>query len=340
MERGWKNYQEVILSDSKYTREDLKIMQAWPLERKIQVSQTRIIEQYQYYNGMVYVSFSGGKDSTVLLDLVRRAYPDVPAVFCDTGLEFPEIRKFALSHENVVRLESQIYDRHKREYVKFPFNKVIEKYGYPVVSKEQSKFIYEYRTTQSEKLKNRLLNGKKHGMFKISKKWMPLVESDIPVSDKCCKIMKKDPAKRYEKESGRHPYIGTMTDESRLRLNTWIQFGCNAFDKTQPTSQPLSFWTEQDVLQYIKRFNIPYCSIYGDIVENENGKLITTGENRTGCMFCMYGVHLEKYPNKFQRMQITHPKQWDYCMRPIEENGLGLAKVLDFIGVPWKNEDK
>lgn len=73
------------MSDNKYTSEDLKIMQSWPLERKIQVTQTRIIEWYQKNDGKVYVSFSGGKDSTVLLDLVRRIYPDVPAVF----YEFP-----------------------------------------------------------------------------------------------------------------------------------------------------------------------------------------------------------------------------------------------------------
>lgn len=55
-------------------------------------------------------------------------------------------------------------------------------------------------------------------------------------------------------------------------------------------------------------------------------------------MFCAYGVHMENEPNKFQRMQKTHPKQWEFCMKPIEEHGLGMANVLDFIGVPWKNK--
>jgi len=76
-------------------------MQSWSLERKIQVTQTRIIDWYQTWDGAVYVSFSGGKDSTVLLDLVRRIYPDVPAVFCDTGLEYPEIRDFVKTKDNV-----------------------------------------------------------------------------------------------------------------------------------------------------------------------------------------------------------------------------------------------
>ena len=74
------------IDKNKYTSEDLKIMQAWSLDRKIQVTQTRIMEWYIKNNGNVYVSFSGGKDSTVLLDLARRIYPDIPAVFIDTGL--------------------------------------------------------------------------------------------------------------------------------------------------------------------------------------------------------------------------------------------------------------
>lgn len=107
-----------------YSKEDLDVMQSWDLQRKIQVTTTRIIEWYEYFGGSVYVAFSGGKDSTVLLDIVRRIYPDVPAVFCDTGLEFPEIREFVKQHDNVVILRPEMN-----------FRKVIETYGYPVVSK-------------------------------------------------------------------------------------------------------------------------------------------------------------------------------------------------------------
>ena len=75
------------------------------LEQKIQITKSRIIEWYERNEGKVYISFSGGKDSTVLLHIAREIYPDIKAVFIDTGLEFPEIREFALSQENVVRLK-------------------------------------------------------------------------------------------------------------------------------------------------------------------------------------------------------------------------------------------
>ena len=141
--------------------------------------------------------------------------------------------------------------------------------------------------------------------------------------------MKKRTIYNYEK-NGKHPIIGTMASEGRQRKVTWLKQGCNAFNKKHPSSQPISFWTEQDILQYIKQFSIPYASVYGEILQDENGKYYTTGCDSTGCMFCMFGVHLEKNPNRFQRMAVTHPKQYDYCI-----NKLGCGKVLDYIGVDY-----
>ena len=78
----------------------------------------------------------------------------------------------------------------------------------------------------------------------------------------------------------------------------------------------------------------PVCSVYGDIVSVTNKKniveLTNTGVKRTGCMFCMFGAHLEKEPNRFQQMKITHPKQYDYCI-----NKLGCGKVMDFCNIPY-----
>ena len=79
-------------------------MQGWSLEKKIKVSQMKILEWYKEYNGQVFTSFSGGKDSTVLLDLARQVCPDIPAVYVDTGLEYPELRDFVKTKDNVVWL--------------------------------------------------------------------------------------------------------------------------------------------------------------------------------------------------------------------------------------------
>lgn len=134
-----------------------------------------------------------------------------------------------------------------------------------------------------------------------------------------------------------------MADESQLRFSNWLRHGCNAFEAKEPKSMPISFWTEQDVLHYIKKYNLPYASVYGDIVPmdrnisfepEEKTKLCTTGCQRTGCVFCMFGVHLEKEPNRFQKLKKTHPQLYKWCMKPIEEGGLGLDSVLDFIKVP------
>lgn len=314
------NKQQRISSDGNiHDAQRLKELQALPLERKIGITQARIMEFYREYDGKVYVSFSGGKDSTVLLDIARKLFPEAEAVFIDTGLEYPKIREFVKTKENVTWLKPEMN-----------FKEVINKYGYPFPSKEQAAFIDEYKRSKSEKLKSIRINGNKYNRGKISKKWLYLIDAPFNVSDKCCDIMKKHPAKKFEKESSLHPIIGTTAQESAQRKSNWIRYGCNAFDSKRPSSRPLSFWTEQDILQYIKLNNLKIAEPYGDIIENEDGKLSMTGVPRTGCMFCMFGITQEKEPNKFQRMKITDPALYNYCIEK-----LNVKEVLDYAGVKY-----
>jgi 3'-phosphoadenosine 5'-phosphosulfate sulfotransferase (PAPS reductase)/FAD synthetase len=339
------------------------------------MTQQRIRQWYEYWDGQVYVSFSGGKDSTVLKHIVDGMYSDVPAVFVNTGLEYPEIQAF------VRDIKAGEYDCFNSDVeILRPgmrFDEVIKNYGYPVISKEVSQKVHDANTARRNNYVDsyaiKQFNGTyiskdgKRSQYNVTK-WKFLLDADFNISHMCCKVMKKTPSKRYAKETGRKPIIATMASESRLRYQKWIQHGCNAFEKGNPSSQPLSFWTEQDVLHYIKKYNVPYASVYGDIVidesvdgENviegqmnlidylgcyeEGDRLTTTGCDRTGCIFCMFGCHLEKEPNRFQRLKETHPRQYEYCIgggemvdgkwQPNKE-GLGLGKVLDYIGVKYE----
>lgn len=328
------------------TRDDLKMLQALPLEMKIKLTQRRIRDWIREYgvNG-VYVSFSGGKDSTVLLHIVREMYPDIEAVFVNTGLEYPETQKFVKSFDNVAILRP-----------KMRFDEVIKTYGYPVISKEVSLKVDNARKGGrccDDFIKGTDRERRCGGRYSLIK-YAPLLNTDFKISNFCCNVMKKTPAKDFEKHTGKKPIIATMAEESGLREQKWLQNGCNAFDTKRQTSQPMSFWTEQDILQYIKEYNIPICSVYGDIVYAEDPeqmriedfgvncgmeKLATTGCDRTGCIFCGFGCHLEKEPSRFQRLKETHPRQYQYCIGGGEydedgvwkpnKDGLGMGHVFN-----------
>ena len=354
----------------------LKELQALPLERKIAITQARIIEWFNFWEGNVYVSYSGGKDSTVLLDLVIKTIKaidptfEVPVVFSNTGLEYPEIQKFA-------RSKGATFITPKMNIVQ-----VIQNYGYPLISKEVASAIYYARrikpydsgaaNTEREReredsepqitsgtscLDNGSINhvvqkdmrrasllgtlGSSDGTTKSKfnkKKWLPLAqELPVLVSHKCCDVMKKSPIGIYQRATHNKPYLGTMAEESVMRRQAWIKTGCNAFEGRKPSSQPLSFWTEQDILEYIRTYNIEICSVYGDIVE-ENGMLCTTGCSRTGCTMCSFGVQYEKGITRFQRLAETHPKQYKFCIEGGEwvDNPYYDPNAPEYDG-EWKN---
>lgn len=323
-----------------HTMQELKMRQAMPLEVKIRMTQQRIREWIGEFGvDGVYVSFSGGKDSTVLLHLVRELFPDVPAVFVDTGLEYPEIRQFVKTFDNVTWLKP-----------KMTFKEVINKYGYPFISKEVSHKVGCVAKNPNSKYK-RFFDASEKSMFNCSK-WSFLLDAPFKLENKCCDVMKKAPAHSYEKETGRKRMTATMASESKVRTQKWLQNGCNAFDLKSPVSNPMSFWTEQDVLNYIKMNHIQIASVYGDIeidyeaLGQEKGQMTfsdilgipetfplkTTGCSRTGCMFCGFGCHLNN-DQRFVRMKETHPKQYDYIMRPTSAGGLNYKEVID-----WLNE--
>lgn len=331
---------------SLYTKEDLKTMQAWSLARKIRVTQTRIMEWYIKHDNKCYVSFSGGKDSTVLADLAARVCSMINVKlilwFSDTGLEFPEVRTHVknfgtyLENKYNIKVETIMEYPTDRNGKRVLFKDVILNEGYPIVSKNVSQHIKGARNGGKSSLA--LLNGTYttdgiHKSIFCCEKWKFLLDAPFKISNRCCYLMKKNPAHKFNKKSGLKPIIGSMACESKQRKTNWLQYGCNIFNGKEPASRPISFWTEQDILKYLLKFNIPYPSVYGEIQQNEKGEYYTTGYNRTGCVFCAYGCHNEKEPNRFQKLKQTHPKLHEYCMKPVEQGGLGMREVLDYIGV-------
>lgn len=319
----------------------LKQRQSLSLDSKIALSKKRIREWLDFCDGDAYVAFSGGKDSSVLLHLVWSIDPSIPAVFSDTGLEMPEIRTFvkSVSSDGLISNSGNLCGPVERVRPIKNFKRVIEEDGYPLLSKKLAKTL---RILKEEKDNPRWSNTyrlydtgiKKDGSFsKISKlpnKWRPLVSAPFKVSESCCNHLKKEPLDTFAKITGRKPFMGIMASEGGQRASS--SSTCNAYDQSKPRSAPLLFWTDKDIWDYISLVGLHICDVYYERV-NSNG-VILNPEKRTGCMFCMFGVHMEKGENRFQRMYKSHPRHWDTCI-----NKLGLREPLDFINVKYIPDD-
>ena len=400
---------------NKHTIGDLYQMQSLPLSAKIRMTEYRIREWVDYYgDDGVYISFSGGKDSTVLLDIARKMYPKIGAVYVDTGLEYPEVREFVKQHDNVEIIRP-----------KMNFRQIIIKYGYPMIGKEVAGCVYGARRyvenlleqekgadsggiipnysyiadligiDRREDRENTAYKSLSRGEIPSSDIKMPVrylilqgkyphkengvetseyskmynkerykffLEAPFEISDHCCSIMKKAPMHNYAKKTGKMPMTAQMASESRLRTTNWLKNGCNGFNMKSPISNPMSFWTEQDVLEYIYHNHIPIADVYGEVVadcgkgqaqENsmdlgifDTGKPVfeTTGCNRTGCVYCGFGCHREKSPNRWELAEkLSNPEIIDYMMRggtfdesgiwKPDNRGLGFWFVIEWINV-------
>lgn len=286
------------------TRKELKERQGWTLKQKVDHSLGAIDQFLSRTNGKAYVSFSGGKDSTVLLHLCRIIKPDIKAVFCNTGNEYPDIVKFVRATDNIEII-----------YPKVKPAEIFDKYGFPLVSKVQSMAISRYRHTKSEKQKLYRLygeSGKKSGV--INEKWHFLIKKNYEVSEKCCDQLKKKPFKLYQQLTRLYPIIGTMADESRQRTDMYIRRGqCNIFTGAI-SSQPLSIWKEQDIWDYIADRKLQIADIYNK------------GARRTGCMFCGYGCQF-KGDNRLKMVLDMYPKMYDKFMN-YTNNGVTYREAL------------
>lgn len=264
----------------------------------------------------VHYALSGGKDSMVLRDIVRSLYPQIPGVFSNTGLEYPEIVSLVKSLDNVVIVRP-----------KKPFHKVIRDHGWPVISKQVARGVYDCQNASPRNQKTVSLRltginskGQSCKSMMLAHKWRFLIDAPFKISNFCCDHLKKEPMKRYQKKTGRRPMIGLMKEESAYRRKFLEDGGCNMYHLNEPASYPLANWTTKDIWEYTHTHNIPYASVYDK------------GEKRTGCVFCMFGIMYDR--DRFVRLKRNSPRQWDYVI-----NTLGAGEVLDFIGIPYEEED-
>lgn len=354
-------------SNQPIPKEAAKKLLALDLEDKEILTYEKLDQWYTAWNGKCYVSFSGGKDSTVLAYLAARYLSSFRAppwelnlVFVNTGLEYPEIQRFVNEYTDWLRREfPRVTVNLHRLRPKMNIRQVVTKYGYSIVSKEVAGAVYGARKNpnciRAKKLRGELLDKDGNLSAYNCENWAFLLDAPFPISDRCCHVMKKASAHRYEGKTKEKPIVATMADEGRQRFQKWLATGCNAFDSEHPMGKPMSFWTEQDVLRFIVDRQIPIASVYGDIVASDGENdypstliekpLHCTGCQRTGCVFCAFGAHLEKGENRFERMKHTHPKHYEFCIGGGEwdtdglwkpnEKGLGYGRVLDFIGVRY-----
>lgn len=302
---------------------ELKERQKWTLGQKIDHSLGVIDQFIQRLDGQVYVLFSGGKDSTVLLDLCRIIKHDIKAVFCNTGNEYPDIVRFVRELKNTEGYNIDII------YPKLKPREVFEKYGFPLVSKSTSAIIGKVKRNPNGKVfENFVL--KRESIFKLAEKWMFLIDEKFNVSKKCCYQLKKKPFHEYHLNSGLFPISGEMASESVQRQMKYFQAGgCNQFGDIT-ISKPLSIWLEEDILEYIKERNLKIAEIYNK------------GAKRTGCMFCGYGCQF-KDDNRLQMCYDMYPKMYNMFMN-YTNNGItyreAMRKVLAVNGLELPDENK
>ena len=289
------------------TLEELTKRQQWPLAQKIDHSLGVIDAFASHFNGQVYVSFSGGKDSVAMLSLVELVIPNVKCMFVMTGCESPSVCRF-------VRDQQQYHDIEIIRPQK-KLKQIFAEYGFPLVSKQTAHDIEcVRRNPYCESSRNKLWRGNRYA---IPERWMYLLNEPYQVSARCCFWLKHQPAYEYGKRTGRHPYIGLLASESRQRMFGYVQQGgCNMFKtsgKNKPRSLPLAIWNDDDVWAFIRDRHLQLPDIYEH------------GAKRTGCMGCGFGAHLN--PTGIDTMRKLWPKWYDMVMN-YENNGIRYGDAL------------
>lgn len=334
----------------KLSKEELRYRQSLPLDLKIPTYTIPAMRSFLNYYGQdgVYLSFSGGKDSTVGALLFKKYFPDVdvPLVYLDTWMEDPRNRTFVHAFA----------DKFKFDLItikpELSLKEIIRKDGFMFPSKEASSLIHALRNGAPRWARDKIEGLDKYGKPSPNRqhfrKFWFLIDADVPISNLCCLDMKEKPAIKFEKETGRHPIVFTMAAESQERRTSFLRTACTTFDqevredgtirKTRPMCRPLGDWMTQNIYQYIYQNNIELSEAYGNLsVDGElpgqvflpgtcnNCKYRMHGIDRTGCIMCAAGAHLNNF-QKLQSVKKYNPKLFYYVY---EE--LGMKRLVELV---------
>lgn len=224
-------------------------------------------------------------------------YPNILHICANTTNEYPETLQHTKweKEENTTNIITAFpLDSHGEIWT---LKKVVDYYCFPIYSKQIANAIRTYQHALSERTKQNSLDYINRNFKKYSK------YKELPISDKCCDKLKKEPLRRKAKELGMEcTILGTLASESYQRERDWIEYGCNVFHiRKDNQSRPLSFWTDKDIEEYIETYNVRISRLY------------KMGYSRNGCMYCGFGVQLELDGyNRYQKLKKTHPVQYDY----------------------------
>lgn len=333
----------------------------YPYEIKVEYAKRRAEEFAEECarRGMnVHVSV-GGLDSITLLTFLRSIGIDAPGV----SASFLEDISIQRVHKElgVICLKPL-----KREDGTFWTKaKVIEEFGFPVLSKEIAGKIelLQNPTEKNKTVRHAIITGetgefgghRTGSRMRLAQRWLNLfggyeneaegtdyATPDFGVSSKCCYYLKERPADIWAKEHNSAPYLGLMASEGGRRAKSLKMNGCNYFGASTIRSAPFAIFERQDILQLALDLHVHVPEIYGTIERDADGNLFTTKAQRTGCSMCGFGVHMEKRPNRFDLLRERNPKEWEHMMFHLKKDDSGCwygwGKVLDYIGVEWRPE--
>jgi len=332
-----------------------------PYSIKRRMSETRIREFIKECNRRslnCHVSV-GGLDSIVLAKLIENMGYDVPRVSAST-LEDKSIQAVHKEMGCIVvkPLKSKV--------------SILQQEGFPVLSKKIANKIdtLAHPTEKNKTVRHAIITGEcgEQGHYATNSKMQLPVrylklfggldeegaklgyqKPNFNVSHKCCYYLKEAPCDNWAKEHNSVPFLGLMASEGGQRADALEENGCNYFGKTTARSCPFAFYYHSDIVHLAVDLDVHIPEIYGEVTvsdkKNEFGdyEYSTTGEQRTGCSMCGFGIQLETRPHRFDRLYERSPEEWAFwmmnCCEHDDGTKYGWGEVLDYIGIKWRDPE-